>query len=82
MYQLGGKSKTTKARNQGMNPFQYWYNSNDEVSSYMEQYFLEHIDLIPGGEIRTDCEIHFSKGTVHEKAQVLTLLSAYKLIFG
>lgn len=75
-----GRSKTgVISKNQGMNPFQYWYNTDSKVNHCIEQYFKENIDLIAEEEIKKDCEDLFTKGNINEKAQALTLLAAIKL---
>jgi len=68
-----------RGENKGMNPFQYWYNTNETVHQYIEQYFRENIDLLRDKEIRQDCEKLFSTGSVYEKANVLSLLAVIKL---
>lgn len=67
-----------RGENKGMNPFQYWYNTNGAVKQYIEQYFRENIDLLGDKEIRQDCELIFSSGNIYEKAAVLSLLAAIK----
>ena len=68
-----------RGENVGMNPFQYWYNTNETVHQYIEQYFRENIDLLRDKEIRLDCEQIFSTGNIYEKATVISLLAVIKL---
>ncbi len=77
-YHLQKSGKASNNKNQGMNPFQYWYETNKEVHQYIEQYFKENIDIIGDREIKDDCEHLFTKGTIHEKALVLTLIASVK----
>ncbi len=67
--------------NRGMNPFQFWYNTSDSVQYSFERYLEEHLEKVEAKEIAQDCKQLFSMGSVHEKAQVLTLISAIKLIW-
>ncbi|MHB1484453.1 MAG: asparagine synthase, partial [Saccharofermentanales bacterium] len=65
-----------------MNPFDYWYKNNPDISRYYDEYFLKNIELFNNfEEIKQKSNLLFEKGNVSEKAMVLTLLSAYKLYF-
>lgn len=63
-----------------MNPFDYWYNENEDLKHYFDQYFQEHIARLPSDKLKTDCQFLYEQGVVTEKAQVLTLLSTLRLI--
>ncbi len=78
-YNLDREGYRRRGDNQGMNPFQYWYNTNETVHQYIEQYFRENIDLILDKEIRQDCEHLFTTGNIYEKAMVISLLAVIKL---
>lgn len=80
-FHLNKKGKEHSSKNQGMNPFQHWYNSNDHIRQFFEQYFNEHIDLIMDQELKKDCHVLFSTGTVVEKTHVLSLLASIKLFW-
>ena len=75
MDRLGNRHR---GENKGMNPFQFWYSTNQTVHRYVEQYYRENLDLLSDKEIRQDCEKIFSKGDIYEKATVLSLLAAIK----
>ena len=63
-----------------MNPFNYWYKTNDSLRETFENYFEKHIDLLSHRpELRRDVEKMFNEGTPLEKTQPLTLLAAIKL---
>ena len=64
-----------------MNPFQYWYETKKEISSEMESFFAENIELVSDPEIRKDCGYLYKKGNIQEKSQVLTLLASIKHFF-
>jgi asparagine synthase (glutamine-hydrolysing) len=66
-----------------MNPFQHWYNSNLNLQIELTTYFEDEkyrVEKYP--EILKDCEKMFYKGMFTEKAQVVSLLSAIKYIWG
>lgn len=63
-----------------MNPFNYWYKTNDSLRETFEDYYRKHIDLLSKHpELQKDVEKMFNEGTPLEKTQPLTLLAAIKL---
>ena len=64
-----------------MNPLEYWYNTNDDLRTFQNNYFKENIDRITDGSLKSDCQNLYNFGNAIEKNQVLTLLSALKLHF-
>lgn len=65
-----------------MTPEQYWYDNNVDVRNYLDNYFTEHFHLLAfNQELADDCKSMYMNGNITEKAQVLTLLAAYKLLF-
>jgi len=63
-----------------MNPFDYWYKTNNSLRETFEDYYRKHIDLLSRhSELQRDVEKVFSEGTPLEKTQPLTLLAAMKL---
>ncbi len=79
--QLGLVKEVKLEGQKGMNPFEYWYDTNSEIFTGLKMYYKENIDRIKDPGIRMDCETLFQQGSLHEKAQVITLLSAVKLFF-
>ncbi|HOF99252.1 MAG TPA: asparagine synthase-related protein [Paludibacteraceae bacterium] len=64
-----------------MNPEQLWYDKNLSLRQTLDQYFLENIHLLSScSELFHDCQFLYQKGNITEKAQVLTLLAACKLL--
>ncbi|GAO30611.1 hypothetical protein [Geofilum rubicundum] len=60
-----------------MNPLGYWIHNNEQLNSFLENYFRDHIVLLNNfPKLKGDCERLYFDGTGTEKAQVLTLLSA------
>jgi asparagine synthase (glutamine-hydrolysing) len=63
-----------------MNPFEYWYQTNSGLKSFIEKYFEDHITLLNAyPALMNDAKTLFKTGTFLEKTQVLTLLSGIKL---
>ncbi|HRT78210.1 MAG TPA: asparagine synthase-related protein [Paludibacteraceae bacterium] len=64
-----------------MNPEQLWYDKNLSLRQTLDQYFLENIHLLSScSDLFDDCQFLYKKGNITEKAQVLTLLAACKLL--
>lgn len=76
---------TMKVKSMGtsnhMNPFDYWYNTNNELKNYMDEYYYKNIDLIETDELKNDIKEMYEKGNTSEKTQVLTLLSIVQNYF-
>ncbi|AWZ47859.1 hypothetical protein [Hathewaya limosa] len=65
-----------------MNPYDYWYNKNDNLRKYVDNYFKDNIHLLSKySTLKRDCEELFKKGSFCEKAQVLTLLGFCKSFY-
>ena len=66
------------AYKQGMNPMDYWYESNLYLRKTMDDFFSETIALINDEELRSDTRHLYKSGNCIDKMQVLTLLSTIK----
>lgn len=64
-----------------MNPFDYWFNTNNELKTYMDNYYNDNIINIKNSSLRKDITEMYEKGSTMEKTQVLTLLSVVKNYF-
>lgn len=65
-----------------MNPFDYWYHTNQEVKDFMDSYYQTNIyRLSEFSELQNDCINMYNDYKVTEKAQVLTLLAVMKLYY-
>ena len=65
-----------------MNPFDYWYQTNQDVKNFMDSYFQTNIiRLSEFSELQKDCINMYNNHKVIEKVQVLTLLAVMKLYF-
>lgn len=78
-HHLNRVGSSHRGENTGMNPFQYWYNTDQSIQLFMDRYYNKHLDLLSDKEIRLDCERIFSAGSIYEKSNVLSLLSIIKL---
>ena len=65
-----------------MNPVDYWYNTNDKLKLYFDNYYEENLKLLKKDvELKENIEFLYKTGTSIEKTQVLSLLAAIKLYF-
>jgi len=70
------------AKTNSMNPFEVWYNSNTEISSYINDFFKDNINfaLIPENMRKNITEV-FNTSNVITKLQVLTALESIRMYF-
>ena len=64
----------------GMNPVDYWYHNNPNVSGFINSFWLENQIIIPDEQLRRDMELLMSQDAVYDKLQCCNVLSAIKLI--
>ena len=65
-----------------MNPFEHWYSTNSRLREYFDDTYRTLAALWDGPtSLGKDADVLFRGGTVTEKAQVLTLLNAYREYF-
>lgn len=64
-----------------MNPIAYYIDNYNYVSSTLNHYVKENIDLISDKELRNDLETLFNTGRGTEKTQAITLIATNKLFF-
>lgn len=78
---VDGQIQLHFSQSNNMNPFNKWYNENDSLRSFINDYIKENFWLLENyPEIRKDCEILVREGNVTEKTQVMTLLNFIKRI--
>lgn len=64
-----------------MTPEQMWYDHNPTVKLVLDNYYEQNIGMIPISEsLRQDMRHLYKVGNYTEKSQVLTVLSAHKLL--
>lgn len=75
------RSKSEKNKD-GMNPFDKWYDKNNGIKIFIENYFKKNIFLLEEySELKKDAEYLFDTGNAVEKLQVLNLLATLKIFF-
>lgn len=80
--QMAGRKSGAFGSKRAMNPFALWYQESAELRAYLQSYFDSHIGCeILSERLREDMRMLYNTGTVQEKCQVLTALSAIKLYF-
>lgn len=63
-----------------MNPLDYWYNNNQNLKKYLDNYFHQNIGLLEFEQsLKKDCSEMYIHNAFIEKNQVLTLLSIIKI---
>jgi len=63
-----------------MNPLEYWYQTNNQLKFFMDNYFKEKIYLLDDfPELKIDCKKLYCNSNGLEKIQVLSLLAWMKL---
>ncbi len=62
-----------------MNPFEYWFKTNNKLREYIYNTYKENIGLIMNKELRDDVEYLFNNGNFIEKSMVLTLLKSVRI---
>ena len=79
---LGINALNKEATKHHMNPLDYWYNTNADLKVWLDSCFREHIDLLAAyPQLLKDVDQMYTSGNNIEKNQVITLLSACKLLF-
>ena len=64
-----------------MNPLQYWYNTNTELRNWIDEYVEQNLHIIDDyPKLKDDCTELFNSKEWTGKIQVLSLLSAVKLL--
>ena len=65
-----------------MNPVDYWYNTNPELKSFMDEYWRKNKDIIKDQKLLDDMTYLYEKcHATYDKLQPLSVLAAYKLIW-
>lgn len=64
----------------GMNPINYYYYHNSKIRDYINSY-KDYLDLVEDSSLRHDVSVLFDNGTVRERIQAVSLLSALKLFY-
>lgn len=66
---------------QDMNPVDYWYETNEKLKSFMDAYWYNYKNIVEDKQLQQDMAYLYEQcDAVYDKLQVLSLLSAIKLI--
>jgi len=77
LFNIGFQKRSTSANN--MNPFQYWYETNNHLRSFVDKYYKDNIELISDfGNLKAECQLIFQKSSTFEKLMCLSLLGSVK----
>jgi len=78
---IDGQIQLRFSQANNMNPFNKWYNENESLRNFMNDYIRDNFYLLDNyHELKKDCEIIAKEGNVTEKTQVMTLLNFMKRI--
>jgi len=78
---LDGKIQSLTTQSNNMNPFDKWYENNEQLREFVTLYLRENInylDKYPG--LKKDCIMILDNGKLIEKTQVMTLIQFIKRI--
>ena len=76
---LGYKKYGLNSKNH-MNPLEYWYRTNSQLKTFMDNYYHENIHLLDRyPQLQAGCKHLYYNSEGTEKIQVLSLLSAIKI---
>lgn len=64
----------------GMNPVDYWYNTNPKIRVFINGFWEKNKDIVPDACLRDDMEHLMEQETVFDKLLCCNVLSAIKLI--
>ena len=69
----------------GMNPMDRWLRDNDTLQKFVKEYYQMHIEnarKVLSTKMIEDIDDLYERGSMGEKTQVFTVLSAMELLFG
>ncbi|MCM3386847.1 hypothetical protein M3649_01725 [Ureibacillus chungkukjangi] len=76
-------NKSFHSNKYNMTPLDYWFNTNQDLKSYIDDYYNNNIYRLDfDKELKADCNELYFNGNGTEKIQVLTLLAFLKIHFG
>ena len=68
-----------------MNPMDRWLRDNDTLQKFVKEYYQMHIEnarKVLSTKMIEDIDDLYERGSMGEKTQVFTVLSAMELLFG
>lgn len=76
-----GILKSRVGRTSSMNPYDYWYDTDPNMRTFIQSYFDEHINSITNETTLNELKIMFNSNKMLDKLMALTVLSARKVFF-
>lgn len=61
-----------------MNPFEYWYEKNQNIRKFVDEYYQKTLKYVEDLEIKGYIEEIQKTGRMQDKMIMLTVLSVYK----
>lgn len=78
---IDGQIQLHFSQSNNMNPFNKWYNDNQQLREFINSYLKDNIGILsPYAELKKDCEEICANGNITEKTQVMTLIQFMKRI--
>ncbi len=65
----------------GMNPFNYWYQTNQDLREFINKIFMEKINTIEDASLRNDCTLLFNTNDFISKSLAITFLEVVQYLF-
>jgi asparagine synthase (glutamine-hydrolysing) len=66
----------------GMNPMDFWYNTNKQMKEHLDNFYNSHISCLDGyDELKKDAIMLYNNGTTQEKTLVISLLGSVVRFF-
>lgn len=79
-YRLGLTHQSVS--NNEMNPYQYWYDTNEDLRHFIDSSYYEDLYVLEGqGELASECRIMFDSPSAFDKLMCVSLLETIKLYF-
>lgn len=79
---LMNKMKSKYSKRNDMNPFDYWYDNNQKLKGFMDDYFESNKGCLKNYEqLYKDINFLYNSGNTIEKTLVLSLIGSYKYLF-
>ena len=80
LYHFGLDNKSVSSND--MNPFQYWYDTNEELRNYIADCYHENHSLLEGrGNLGTECNTMYDSSSAFDKLLCVSLLETIKVYF-
>lgn len=79
-YRLGLTRESVS--NNNMNPYQYWYDTNEEMRRYIDSSYHDNLFVLDGHELlAAECKAMFDSPLAFDKLMCVSLLETLKLFF-